>query len=272
MSWNDSIPSKGKTQQLKYVKNKFGRASLVLGGYRYSAKTKRNNRIYWRCTIASCKATVNTHEGHLVKVGTPHNHPDYQTGWFKINEPPELSCDSQQSENKSMSEEFITAGQETQDESVPLHLECEEVFSVDSDDKQDQFVSSNSNCDDNSIDTQKNSISSRSHDKKLMVNVDNSISRSCDLDNSASSRLYDKKPEGNVSRLDTHMDNLLSRSHDRSHDLENSSPSRSLDLDNLESSRSNDNTSELMESPGKEEEVQQTPEFYSSVDEEHILQ
>ncbi|XP_063436224.1 uncharacterized protein LOC134717657 [Mytilus trossulus] len=131
MSWN--VPSMGKTKQLKYVKNKFGRASLVLGGYRYSAKTKKHNRIYWRCAEPSCKATVNTHEGHLVKVGTPHNHPANQTGRFKINESPGQSQDNHLSENESVSEEI----EPLEGQDVPLHLECEDVFSVDSEDEQE---------------------------------------------------------------------------------------------------------------------------------------
>ncbi|XP_052083749.1 uncharacterized protein LOC127721113 [Mytilus californianus] len=283
MSWNDSIPSMGKSQQLKYVKNKFGRASLVLGGYRYSAKTKRNNRIYWRCAVPSCRATVNTHEGHLVKVGTPHDHPAYQTGWFKINEPPAQCQDSQPCEIESLSEELESPG--GQDESVLLHLECEEVFSLDSDDEQDQLEHTHSNCDDNSINNHRNSTSSISHDKKQEVGVDNSISRSLDLgnstsglhdldnstsgshdlDNSPSSRLYNKNLKGNLPRLVTDMDNSSSTSHDIPLDLKNSSPSRSCDLDNFESSGSNDNTSGLLESHGMEE------EFYSSVEEGHIF-
>ena len=68
-----------QVQPLQYVQNKFGRDSLVLGGHRYRVKNKRNNRVYWRCTITACPSTVNTHEGHLVKIGPPHNHQANQS-------------------------------------------------------------------------------------------------------------------------------------------------------------------------------------------------
>ncbi|CAC5392834.1 unnamed protein product [Mytilus coruscus] len=62
-------------QPLQYIQNKFGRDSLVLGGHRYSIKNRRNNnRIYWRCTVSTCPATVNTYEVHPIKFGPPHNH------------------------------------------------------------------------------------------------------------------------------------------------------------------------------------------------------
>ncbi|XP_076081703.1 uncharacterized protein LOC143052534 isoform X3 [Mytilus galloprovincialis] len=143
----------------------------------------------------------------------------------KSNESPGQSQDSHLSENESVSEEL----EPLEGQDVPLHLECENVFSVDSDDEQDQFGSTNLNCEDNSIDT-----SSRSHDNKLVVNVDNTISQSCDLDNSTSG----------------------------SHDFQISSPPRSCDMENCES---HDNASRLLKSHGMEE------EFYTSVEEEHIF-
>ncbi|CAG2184746.1 unnamed protein product [Mytilus edulis] len=68
-----------QVQTLQYAQNKFGIDSLVLGGHRYRVKNKRNNRVYWRCTIPACPSTVNTHEGHLVKIGPPHNHQANQS-------------------------------------------------------------------------------------------------------------------------------------------------------------------------------------------------
>ena len=65
-------------QALQYVQNKFGRESLVLGGRRFRVKNRYNDRVYWRCSIPACPATVNTHEGHPVKFGLPHNHPANQ--------------------------------------------------------------------------------------------------------------------------------------------------------------------------------------------------
>jgi hypothetical protein len=50
-------------QALQYVQNKFGRESLVLGGHRFRVKNRHNDRVYWRCSIPACPATVNTHEG-----------------------------------------------------------------------------------------------------------------------------------------------------------------------------------------------------------------
>jgi hypothetical protein len=61
-------------QALQYVQNKFGSERLVLGGHRFRVKNRRNDRVYWRCSIPVCPATVNTHEGHPVKFGLPHNH------------------------------------------------------------------------------------------------------------------------------------------------------------------------------------------------------
>ena len=65
-------------QALQYVQNKFGRESLVLGGRRFRVKNRYNDRVYWRCSIPACPATVNTHQGHPVKFGLPHNHPANQ--------------------------------------------------------------------------------------------------------------------------------------------------------------------------------------------------
>ena len=65
-------------QALQYVQSKLGRESLVVGGHRFRVKNKRNDRVYWRCSIPACPATVNTHEGHPVQFGLPHNHPANQ--------------------------------------------------------------------------------------------------------------------------------------------------------------------------------------------------
>ncbi|CAG2213979.1 unnamed protein product [Mytilus edulis] len=68
-----------QVQTLQYAQNKFGIDSLVFGGHRYRVKNKRNNRVYWRCTIPACPSTVKTHEGHLVKLCPPHNHQANQS-------------------------------------------------------------------------------------------------------------------------------------------------------------------------------------------------
>ena len=63
---------------LEFVKNKFGRDNLVLGGYRYIVRSQRNSRIYWRCVVNMCPATINTHDQHLVKRGYQHNNTSNQ--------------------------------------------------------------------------------------------------------------------------------------------------------------------------------------------------
>ena len=62
-------------QALQCVQNKFDRESLVLGDHRFREKNRRNDKVYWRCSIPACPATINTHEGHPVKFGLPHNNP-----------------------------------------------------------------------------------------------------------------------------------------------------------------------------------------------------
>ena len=63
---------------LEFVKNKFGRDSLVLDGYRYRVRSQRNSRIYCRRVVNTCPATINTHDQHLVKRGYQHNHTSNQ--------------------------------------------------------------------------------------------------------------------------------------------------------------------------------------------------
>jgi len=70
--------SNAQLHALEFVKNKFGRDSLVLDGYRYRVRSQRNSRIYWRCVVNTCPATINTHDQHLVKRGYQHNHTSNQ--------------------------------------------------------------------------------------------------------------------------------------------------------------------------------------------------
>lgn len=65
--------------QVKYVPTKRGQQSLVHNNYRYNVKLRRNDRTYWKCHLKTCPATVNTHNGIIVKFGHLHNHqPEHE--------------------------------------------------------------------------------------------------------------------------------------------------------------------------------------------------
>lgn len=70
--------SNAQLQPLKFVQNKFVGDSLILDGYIYRVNNNRNDRVYWSCIVPTCRATVNTHEGNIVKFGPAHNHPATQ--------------------------------------------------------------------------------------------------------------------------------------------------------------------------------------------------
>jgi hypothetical protein len=78
LNHSNQVMANAQLQALQYVQSKLGRESLVVGGHRLRVKNKRNDRVYWRCSIPACPATVNTHEGHPVQFGLPHNHPANQ--------------------------------------------------------------------------------------------------------------------------------------------------------------------------------------------------
>lgn len=73
------VNNNGYTQPaLEFVKNKFGRDNLVLDGYRYRFRSRRDSRIYWKYVVNTCPATINTHDQHLVKRGYQYNHTSNQ--------------------------------------------------------------------------------------------------------------------------------------------------------------------------------------------------
>ncbi|KAJ8307731.1 hypothetical protein KUTeg_014717, partial [Tegillarca granosa] len=75
----------GAQVQVKYVQTKRGHQSLVHNGYRYNVKFRRNDRTYWKCHLKTCSATVNTHNGIIVKFRHLHNHqPEHEQ--LKVNE------------------------------------------------------------------------------------------------------------------------------------------------------------------------------------------
>ena len=63
---------------LEFVENKFGKERLVLDGYLYRIRSQRNSRVYWRCFVNTCPATINTNDQLLVKRGYQHNHTSNQ--------------------------------------------------------------------------------------------------------------------------------------------------------------------------------------------------
>ena len=66
-------------QPLQFVKNKFGRDSLILGGYRYRVRSSRASSIYWICSDTPCAATVTTCDGRVTNYGNrQHQHPANQ--------------------------------------------------------------------------------------------------------------------------------------------------------------------------------------------------
>ena len=67
-------------QAVQYIHNMFGRESLVLAGHRFTVENRRKDRVYWRCSIPACPATVNTHEGHPV---TQHTTPTQDNYWHQ---------------------------------------------------------------------------------------------------------------------------------------------------------------------------------------------
>ncbi|XP_069136696.1 uncharacterized protein [Argopecten irradians] len=61
---------------LKFVDNRLGGQNLAHDGHLYRIKFTRGERTYWRCTVSTCPATVNTRNRILVGFGRhPHSHP-----------------------------------------------------------------------------------------------------------------------------------------------------------------------------------------------------
>ena len=47
---------------------------IIFTGYKYSIKTRRAERVYWRCVLRQCVATLITLNGILMSLGQNHNH------------------------------------------------------------------------------------------------------------------------------------------------------------------------------------------------------
>jgi len=48
---------------------------LLSAGYKFSMKTRRNDKCYWRGVLRQCPATITTLNNILVVFGHGHNHP-----------------------------------------------------------------------------------------------------------------------------------------------------------------------------------------------------
>ena len=63
--------------QIKFVDNERGGQSLVHNDFRFVAKNRRNDRVYWRCAVRTCPATIRTLNNIPVGFNDIHNHqPD----------------------------------------------------------------------------------------------------------------------------------------------------------------------------------------------------
>jgi hypothetical protein len=61
---------------IKLIRNRLGGHNLAHNGFTYRTKFSRGERIYWRCTIFTCPATLNIRNNNITGLGQyPHNHP-----------------------------------------------------------------------------------------------------------------------------------------------------------------------------------------------------
>lgn len=75
--WTVSWKILRKSNQIKMASQLFRerqRRILSSSCWKYSVRTRRNNRTYWRCVDRQCPATVVTLDNILVSFGRPHNH------------------------------------------------------------------------------------------------------------------------------------------------------------------------------------------------------
>jgi len=61
--------------QIDFLENGRGGHYLLHAGYKYSIQKRRNDRVYWRCVLRQCAATLITLNSILVSLGQNHNHP-----------------------------------------------------------------------------------------------------------------------------------------------------------------------------------------------------
>jgi hypothetical protein len=61
---------------IKLIRTRLGGHNLAHNSFMYRTKVSRVERIYWRCTIFTCPATLNTRNNNITGIGQyPHNHP-----------------------------------------------------------------------------------------------------------------------------------------------------------------------------------------------------
>ncbi|KAK6175944.1 hypothetical protein SNE40_014317 [Patella caerulea] len=70
-----------------YIPNAQGGENLVHEEYKFRVKNRKAERVYWRCCIKGCPATLNTHQGFITKYSRNHNHVANQQGGSR-----QISC------------------------------------------------------------------------------------------------------------------------------------------------------------------------------------
>ena len=68
------LNSKWQMQKYTYIIWQIAEVGIIFTGYRYSIKTRRAERVYWRCVLRQCVATLITLNGILMSLGQNHNH------------------------------------------------------------------------------------------------------------------------------------------------------------------------------------------------------
>ena len=61
---------------IKLIRNRLGGHNLAHNGFMYRTRFSPGERTYWKCTIFTCPATLNTRNNNITGIGQyPHNHP-----------------------------------------------------------------------------------------------------------------------------------------------------------------------------------------------------
>ena len=63
-----------------FLENGRGEHYLLHAGFKFSVRTSRNNRRYWKCLSRDCLATIVTVDNLPVSFGVNHNHPSDHIG------------------------------------------------------------------------------------------------------------------------------------------------------------------------------------------------
>ncbi|KAK3083881.1 hypothetical protein FSP39_004588 [Pinctada imbricata] len=59
----------------RYTENERGKPRLVYEDFRFQVKSRRDDRIYWRCSVRSCPARISTLHMIPTEPNPLHNHP-----------------------------------------------------------------------------------------------------------------------------------------------------------------------------------------------------